>query len=40
MEDGQLDDIVDIVKSVGVDGAIATNTTISRDGLNTSDSRV
>ena len=40
MEDGQLDDIVDIVKSVGVDGVIATNTTISRDGLNTSDSRV
>ncbi len=35
MENDQLDDIVDIVKSVGVDGVIATNTTISRDGLST-----
>ena len=30
MEDGQLDDIVEIVTSVGVDGVIATNTTIDR----------
>jgi dihydroorotate dehydrogenase len=29
----QLDDIVDILKSTATDGVIATNTTISRDGL-------
>ncbi|WP_158796701.1 quinone-dependent dihydroorotate dehydrogenase [Pedobacter sp. L105] len=29
----QLDDIVDIVKETGIAGVIATNTTISRDGL-------
>ena len=33
---GQLDDIVEILKATGIDGVIATNTTISRDGLNTS----
>lgn len=32
---GQLDDIVDILKETGVDGVIATNTTISREGLRT-----
>lgn len=36
MEDGQLDDIVEIVTSVGVSGVIATNTTIDRSGLSTS----
>lgn len=40
MENGQLDDIVDIVKTVGVDGVIATNTTISREGLSTQSSVV
>ena len=35
MDDAQLDDIVDIVTSVGVDGVIATNTTIDRVGLST-----
>ena len=35
MENGQLDDIVEIVQTVGVDGVIATNTTISREGLTT-----
>ncbi len=40
MEDGQLDDIVEIVSSVGVDGVIATNTTIDRGGLNTSNDKV
>ena len=30
---GQLDDIVDILKSTSIDGVIATNTTISREGL-------
>ena len=35
MTDGQLDDIVAIVQEVGVDGVIATNTTIDRSGLTT-----
>lgn len=30
----QLDDIVEIVRETGIDGIIATNTTISRDGIN------
>ncbi|NVK26496.1 MAG: quinone-dependent dihydroorotate dehydrogenase [Flavobacteriia bacterium] len=33
--DGQLVDIVDIVKTSGIDGVIATNTTIDRSGLTT-----
>ncbi len=40
MEDGQLDDIVEIVISVGVDGVIATNTTINREGLHTSNDKI
>jgi dihydroorotate dehydrogenase len=32
----QLDDIVEILKESGTDGVIATNTTISREGLETS----
>ncbi|MFA0963016.1 quinone-dependent dihydroorotate dehydrogenase [Roseivirga sp. BDSF3-8] len=36
----QLDDIIDIVKSVGVDGLIATNTTIDRSNLKTPDEEV
>lgn len=32
----QLDDIIEIIASTKIDGIIATNTTISRDGLNTS----
>ena len=35
LTDGQLDDILDIVKETQIDGLIATNTTISRDGLQT-----
>jgi dihydroorotate dehydrogenase len=31
----QLDDIIDIVKETGIDGVIATNTTIDRTGLST-----
>lgn len=31
----QLDDVVDILKATATDGVIATNTTISRDGLST-----
>lgn len=36
----QLDDIIDIVKQTKIDGIIATNTTISREGLRTEDSRL
>lgn len=32
---GQLDDIIEILKATGVDGVIATNTTLSREGLQT-----
>jgi len=35
LTDGQLDDIVDIVLGEKVDGVVATNTTISREGLAT-----
>lgn len=35
LTDSQLDDIIDIVKTTGIAGLIATNTTISRDGLKT-----
>jgi len=33
LTDTQLDDIIDIVKLTGIEGIIATNTTISREGL-------
>lgn len=33
LTDSQLDDIIDIVKQTGIAGVIATNTTISREGL-------
>ena len=36
----QLDDIVEIAHSLSLDGIIATNTTISRSGLNTSEKKV
>ncbi len=36
----QLDDIVDIVKDSEIDGVIATNTTISREGLKTDKNRI
>jgi dihydroorotate dehydrogenase len=36
----QLDDIVEILRATGTDGVIATNTTLSRDGLVTSSERV
>ena len=36
----QLDDIIEIVNEVKLDGVIATNTTISRAGLTTAESRV
>ncbi len=40
LTDGQLDDIVDLLKGTGIDGVIATNTTISREGLETPDDEV
>ncbi len=40
LTDGQLDDIVEIAKSTKLDGLIATNTTISREGLNTSTTEI
>lgn len=36
----QLDDIVEIVEETMIDGVIATNTTISREGLNTPNSEI
>lgn len=36
----QLDDVVEIIKSTKTDGVIATNTTISRDGLKTNSDTV
>ncbi|MCF8257221.1 MAG: quinone-dependent dihydroorotate dehydrogenase [Flavobacteriales bacterium] len=35
LTDTQLDDIIEIVRETGIDGVIATNTTISRSGLRT-----
>lgn len=35
LTEGQLDDIVDILKTTGTNGVIATNTTIARDNLKT-----
>jgi dihydroorotate dehydrogenase len=35
LTDGQLDDIIDIVKQTRIAGVVATNTTISREGLHT-----
>src|SRR5690554_1360826 len=40
LTDQQLDDIVEIVKDTGIDGLIATNTTISRDSLITPESEI
>ena len=35
LSDGQLDDVIEIIKETGTDGIIATNTTISREELQT-----
>src|SRR3989344_616355 len=40
LTDGQLDDIASIVLETKIDGVIAANTTISRDGLKTSSARL
>ncbi len=36
----QLDDIIEIVQEINLDGVIATNTTISREGLKTSNKKI
>ena len=33
LNDQQLDDVIDLVEELGLDGIVATNTTISRNGL-------
>lgn len=40
LTDQQLDDIVEIVKDTGIDGLIATNTTISRESLITPENEI
>lgn len=40
LEKEQLNDIIDIVFSTGIDGLVATNTTINRDNLKTPQSRL
>lgn len=40
LTDTQLDDIIDIVQESGIDGVIATNTTIDRGGLSTSKTKI
>jgi len=40
LTDSQLDDIADIVRETGLAGVIATNTTISREGLKTSNTQI
>lgn len=40
LTDSQLDDIIDIVEETKIDGVIATNTTISREGLSTPEKRI
>ena len=40
LTDGQLDDILEIVEATQITGVIATNTTIGRTGLNTSEKEV
>ncbi len=40
LTDGQLDDIVDIARETKISGVIATNTTISRENLNTSQNEI
>jgi dihydroorotate dehydrogenase len=40
LTEGQLDDIIDIINGLELDGIVATNTTVSRDGLRTPASKV
>lgn len=36
----QIDETIDIIQKIGIDGIVATNTTILRNGLNTEESRI
>lgn len=40
LSNSQLDDIIEIVQETGIDGVIATNTTISREGIQASEQRI
>ena len=40
LSDSELDDIIDLVQETGIAGVIATNTTISREGLQMDEARV
>jgi dihydroorotate dehydrogenase len=40
LTESQLDDIIEIVNQTGIDGIVATNTTITRDGLKAAASRI
>jgi dihydroorotate dehydrogenase len=40
LTESQLDDIIEIVQSTHIEGVIATNTTISREGLSTNNKRI
>ncbi len=40
LTEGQLDDIIDIINSLNLDGVVATNTTISREGLKASAQKI
>lgn len=40
LNDQQLDEIVDLVRETGLDGVIASNTSVNREGLKTSHSRL
>ncbi len=40
LSETQLDDIIEIVKETGIDGIVATNTTIGRENLQTSDRKI
>ncbi|WP_396598119.1 quinone-dependent dihydroorotate dehydrogenase [Dokdonia sp. R86516] len=40
LNDQQLDEIIDLVKETGLDGVIASNTSVNREGLITTDARL
>ena len=40
LNDGQLDEIIDLVASTKIDGIVATNTSVNREGLKTSKARL
>lgn len=40
LNEGQLDEIVDLVNTTGLDGVIASNTSVSREGLQTTNERL